>query len=65
MIEKRLDIELVERGEFSSREKAQNAIKKGRVIVDGKVQNKPAFLVSENDKLELIHDENYISRGAY
>lgn len=55
----------MERGEFSSREKAQNAIKKGRVIVDGKVQNKPAFLVSENDKLEVIHDENYISRGAY
>lgn len=65
MIEKRLDIELVERGEFSSREKAQNAIKKGRVIVDGKVQNKPAFLISENSKIEVVYDENYISRGSY
>lgn len=65
MNEKRLDILLVERGEFSSREKAQTAIKKGRVVADGKVQNKPAFLVSENSKIEVVQDENYISRGAY
>ena len=38
----RLDVELVGRGLFQSREKANQAIKKGIISVDGKIINKPS-----------------------
>ena len=41
----RLDVFLVNNGYFQSREKANQAIKKGLIEVDGKVINKPAFNV--------------------
>ncbi len=61
----RLDIALVKLGYFSSREKAQECIKKGEIYVNGKAVKKPSFLVSEGDKVENNCKEEYVSRGAY
>ena len=39
----RLDLFLVEKGFYPSREKAKQAITLGRVFIDGKVANKPSI----------------------
>jgi len=61
----RLDIFLVKRELFSSREKAQEGIKHGRVEVNGKIINKPSFMVTNVDKIEVKKVDEYVSRGAY
>ena len=59
----RLDVELVSRGIFESRAKAAEAIATGNVFVNGKSITKPAFTVSEKDKIEAQKNE-YVSRAA-
>ncbi len=53
----RLDKLLVIRGYFSSRSKAKEAIKKGFVIVDGKVVTKPSTDVPMNANLDVMVEE--------
>ena len=61
----RLDVFLVKREMFSSREKAQEGVKHGRVEVNGKVIKKPSFMVMNDDKIEVKKVDEYVSRGAY
>ena len=49
----RLDVWLVEKGHFSSRQAAKRAIKKGLVLVNGR-EGKPSNQVSEKDTIELL-----------
>jgi 23S rRNA (cytidine1920-2'-O)/16S rRNA (cytidine1409-2'-O)-methyltransferase len=60
----RLDIELVERGLVSSREKAQALILAGDVVVNGQKAAKPGQLVSEETTLEVARPLRYVSRGG-
>lgn len=59
----RLDMFLVCKGFFSSRERAKQAIIQGQVFVDGKVA-KPSSKVSGNEKITLGNVLQYVSRGA-
>jgi len=62
----RLDVFLVEKGFFSSREMAKFNIAKGNVTVNGKAARKPSQPVTGDDCVELV-EENvipYVSRGG-
>jgi 23S rRNA (cytidine1920-2'-O)/16S rRNA (cytidine1409-2'-O)-methyltransferase len=61
----RLDVYLMSNGYAYSRNKAQESIKNGYVKVNGKTVNKPSFKVSNEDFIELLKKENYVSRAAY
>ncbi len=64
-MEMRLDAALVERGIASSRERAKEYIKAGKIQVNGKPAGKPAMTVSEEDCLELLGETlRYVSRGG-
>jgi 23S rRNA (cytidine1920-2'-O)/16S rRNA (cytidine1409-2'-O)-methyltransferase len=58
----RLDVWLVETGQFSSRQAAKRAIKDGLVIVNGK-KSKPSTQVSEKDTIELLSTEADVPQG--
>lgn len=61
----RLDIELVNRGIFESRSKAQNEIKNGIIYCNNKCITKSSFDVKEEDKIEIKGDTlKYVSRGG-
>lgn len=62
---KRIDIELVLRGLFETRSKAQFSIKNGVILCNGKVIKKTSYLVKPEDKLSI--KENvlpYVSKGG-
>ncbi len=61
----RIDIELVNRQLFQSRQKAKEAILEGQVTVNGKVCKKPAFDVSKDDNIDLSDDVlSFVGRGG-
>lgn len=61
----RLDIELVNRGYFESRSKAQNEIKNGVIYCNDKCITKSSFDVNDEDKIEIKGDTlKYVSRGG-
>lgn len=61
----RIDNELVNRGLFTTRAKAQAAIKDGIVFCNDKLINKNSFDVKEEDKLEIKGEVMpYVSRGG-
>ena len=60
----RLDVLLVSRGLFETREKAQRAILAGVVYVDGQRVDKPGTKVDESAPLEAKQRERYVSRGG-
>lgn len=61
----RLDVLLVDRGMFETREKARRAIMAGEVLVDGVRQDKPGMRVSRSATIELKPArEPYVSRGG-
>jgi 23S rRNA (cytidine1920-2'-O)/16S rRNA (cytidine1409-2'-O)-methyltransferase len=60
----RLDQLLVHRGQVASRSQAESYIKLGYVTVNGAVITKPGAFVSENDRIKLTVDEQYVSRAA-
>ncbi|HLN64020.1 MAG TPA: TlyA family RNA methyltransferase [Symbiobacteriaceae bacterium] len=65
MSEIRLDVALVQRGLTPSRERAQEAISAGLVLVNGKPAAKPALKVGEGDQLEVTGDPiGYVGRGG-
>jgi len=61
---KRLDLFLFENGFYNSREKAKQAIESERVLVNGKIVTKPAFLCDENSKIQAKPFE-FVSRGGF
>jgi len=62
----RLDLYLVEKGFFNSRQKAQNAIKEGAVSVNGKIITKSNFECIDFDEITILKETNhYVSRGGY
>ena len=58
----RLDVWLVETGQFSSRQAAKRAIKDGLILVNGK-KCKPSTKVSEKDTIELLSSEADVPQG--
>lgn len=65
MAELRLDVALVRRGLAPSRERAQEAIAAGLVLINGRPGAKPAIKVSDEDQLEVTGDPiGYVGRGG-
>lgn len=64
MAKDRLDKFLL--NQISTRAKAQDMIKEGKVKVNDKTIKKCSFLVDENDVIEVLHTEDeFVSRGAF
>lgn len=61
----RLDSFLFEKGYFSSRNKAAECVKRGEVLLDGKVEKKPSKEVSGAEKIEIISPKKFVSLGGY
>ena len=59
----RLDKYLVDEGYFESRNRANDAIKSGLVLVDGK-KGKPSLKIDENSTVEVEESKFYVSRAA-
>ncbi len=64
MGKRRLDMLLLERGLFDSREKARVAVMAGSVLVDDRPAVKPASLVDDRASLRLRERRRYVSRGG-
>ncbi len=64
MGKRRLDMLLLERGLFDSREKARVAVMAGSVLVNDRPAVKPASLVDEGSRLRLVERPRYVSRGG-
>ena len=60
----RLDAFLVERGDFSSRNKAAEAIRAGRICVGGRQITKPSHKVRPGDEVTVAEGEDWVSRAA-
>ena len=60
----RLDQMLVRMGLVASRSQAESYIKLGRVEVNGTPVVKPGLMVSEQDRIKLSADEQYVSRAG-
>ena len=65
-MKKRLDLILVERELFETREKAKREIMAGNVIVNEQVVTKAGTMLKDNDELNIrIKDKlKYVSRGG-
>ena len=61
----RLDVALVERGLFDSREKARRAVMAAQVFVDGQPATKAGTLIQPLAKLEVAAKEKFVGRGGY
>jgi len=64
MVKSRLDQEVVNRGLVASRSQAESYIKLGKVKVNGKAASKPSLAVSKDDKIQMIDQEQYVSRAG-
>ena len=60
----RLDQLLLQRGLVASRSQAESYIRLGKVQVAGKAIAKPGYFVDPAAKLELLQDEQYVSRAG-
>lgn len=61
----RLDILLVNKGYFPSREKAKASIMAGLILVNGIKEVKSGLQVDENSSIEIKEVMKYVSRGGY
>lgn len=62
----RLDQYLTLKGLFSSREKAQRAIKEEHVVVNGTAITKTGHEITDSDHVEVVGGQmKYVSRGGY
>ena len=64
MAKKRLDVLMAERGLVNSRSQAESYIKLGKVKIDGHIVKKPGQTVEPIAKIELLAEEQYVSRAA-
>ncbi len=64
MPKNRLDHELVSRGLVTTRSQAENYIKLGKVVVNGRVLNKSGHFVDTNTEIKLTAEEQYVSRAG-
>ncbi|OQY83311.1 MAG: TlyA family rRNA (cytidine-2'-O)-methyltransferase [Chloroflexi bacterium UTCFX4] len=62
---KRLDVLLVERGLAETRERAQELIRAGEVIIHGRVMDKAAAQVDSAAAIVIREPLPYVSRGGY
>lgn len=60
----RLDVALVERGLFPSREKAQRAIMAGQILLGGQKADKAGTPVPDDATLEVLGTDKYVGRGG-
>lgn len=63
-MKQRLDQALAEQGLTSTRSQAESWIRLGKVFVDGKAVTKPGHFVSDEQKIELKAEEQYVSRAG-
>lgn len=63
-MKQRLDMVLVQRELVRTRSQAGNYIKLEQVTVNGKVAAKPGVLVDDDDVIELLAREQYVSRAG-
>jgi 23S rRNA (cytidine1920-2'-O)/16S rRNA (cytidine1409-2'-O)-methyltransferase len=61
----RLDLLLAKRGLARSRSHAQDMIRRGSVIADGELAEKPAYMVDPGIEITFTQDEDFVSRGAH
>ncbi len=61
----RLDLFLVEKGYFSTRTKAQQAIERGEIYVNSKLVEKVSFAVEDGVVIERISPSEYVSLGGF
>ncbi len=64
MAKTRLDVALVERGLVESRAKAQELIRAGRVLVDGRAVTKPSLRLAGPEELRVTGPAPYVGRAA-
>ena len=66
MSKERLDVYLLNTSLAPSRSKAAQLINNGSIFVNGKMINKPSFLVDENDDIKIVENDilKYVSRGG-
>ncbi len=64
MAKTRLDVALVERGLVESRAKAQELIRAGRVLVDGRPVTKPSLRLAGPEELRVTGPAPYVGRAA-
>ncbi len=65
-LKERLDVLLVSKGFFQSRERAKTAIMAGDVYVNGGISDKPGTKFSEDAEITLKNDQcPYVGRGGY
>lgn len=60
----RLDVFLATRGDYGSRSRAAEAIKKGAVSVNGAVEVRPAYTTQADDIIICDNDNPYVSRAG-
>lgn len=60
----RADLYLVEKGYYESRSRAQEAIKTGRVKVDGRILKKASERLAEGARIEAEQAHPWVSRGG-
>jgi 23S rRNA (cytidine1920-2'-O)/16S rRNA (cytidine1409-2'-O)-methyltransferase len=63
-MKKRLDLLLVERGLFSSREKAQRAVMAGDVLVAGHAAAKPGQSIADDVEISVKAAPRFVGRGG-
>ncbi len=63
-MKERVDVLLVQKGFVSSRSQARDLIKLKRVLVNGKICEKPGEVVSDDSNIQLLKPRHYVSRGA-
>lgn len=61
----RLDLYILQNFDLKSRTYASDAIKEGRVLVNGKTILKPSFDITEEEVVLIPKEVEYVSRGAY
>jgi len=61
---RRIDAELVDRGLFTSRERARAAVLAGEVRVDGEVVTKAGHSIAEDVVIDVAERQRFVSRGG-
>ncbi|MFY9075954.1 TlyA family RNA methyltransferase [Malaciobacter mytili] len=61
----RLDLYLTQNYDIQSRNKACELIKANKIQINGKIICKPSYLVQQDDLIDILEDDFYVSRAAY